>query len=104
MQLELSYYRKAVVAGKEALGPDGFKEYAGSFWGFRETRPYMRARLGLGEALWATGEKDAAIENFQEMLELNPGDNQGIRYVLAAKLLAAGRMNELKSLLTLCAD
>ena len=100
----LSYYRKAVVVGEEALGPDGFKEYAGSFWGYLETRPYMRARLGLGEALWSTGEKDAAIKNFQEMLELNPGDNQGIRYVLAAKLLAAGRMNELKSLLTLCAD
>lgn len=100
----LSYYRKAVEAGKEALGSDGFEEYAGSFWGVLETRPYMRARLGLGEALWATGEKDVAIENFQEMLELNPGDNQGIRYVLAAKLLDSGRMNELKSLLTLCAE
>ncbi len=38
------------------------------------------------------------------MLELNPGDNQGIRYVLAAKLLDAGRMNELKLLLATCAD
>ncbi len=100
----LDYYRKAVEAGREALGPDGFKEYAGHFWGFLETRPYMRARLGLGEALWATGQKDAAIENFQEMLEINPGDNQGIRYVLAAKLLNAGRMNELKRLLSTCAE
>ncbi|MFG5382807.1 hypothetical protein [Yoonia sp. R2-816] len=100
----LDYYRKAVEAGKEALGSDGFKEYAGHFWGFLETRPYMRARLGLGEALWVTGQKDAAIENFQEMLELNPGDNQGIRYILAAKLLNAGRMNELKRLLSTCAD
>lgn len=100
----LDYYRKAVEAGKEALGSDGLKEYAGHFWGILETRPYMRARLGLGEALWVTGQKDAAIENFQEMLELNPGDNQGIRYVLAAKLLNAGRMNELKRLLSTCAD
>lgn len=38
------------------------------------------------------------------MLELNPGDNQGIRYVLAAKLLDARRMNELKLLLAMCAD
>lgn len=100
----LTYYRKAVEAGKEALGPDGFNEYEGHFWGFLETRPYMRARLGLGEALWVTGEKDAAIKNFQEMLVLNPGDNQGVRYVLAAKLLDAGRMNELKSLLANCVD
>jgi tetratricopeptide (TPR) repeat protein len=100
----LGYYLKAVEAGKEALGSDGFKEYAGHFWGFLETRPYMRARLGLGEALWVTGQKDAAIKNFQEMLVLNPGDNQGIRYVLAAKLLNAGRVNELKPLLSSCAD
>ena len=100
----LTYYRKAVEAGQQALGPDGFKEYAGHFWGFLETRPYMRARAGLGEALWITGEKDAAIDNFREMLELNPGDNQGIRYVLAAKLLDIGRMSELKSLLDKCAD
>ena len=100
----LGYYQKAVEAGKEALGPDGFKEYAGHFWGFLETRPYMRSRLGLGEALWVTGQKDAAIKNFQEMLVLNPGDNQGVRYVLAAKLLDAGQINELKSLLSSCAD
>jgi len=100
----LAYYQKAVEAGEKALGKDDFNKYVGHFWGFLETRPYMRARLGLGEALWATGEKDAAIANFQEMLELNPGDNQGIRYVLAAKLLDAGRMNELKSLLASCAD
>ena len=95
----LALYRQAVDAGKEALGPDGFTEYAGHFWGFHETRPYMRARHGLGEALWAAGDKEGAINNFNEMLELNPGDNQGIRYVLAAKLLDSGRTNELKKLL-----
>ena len=67
-------------------------------------RPYMRARLGLGEALWATGEKDTAIQNFREMLEMNPGDNQGIRYILTAKLLEIGEMDELKTLLEKCAD
>ena len=100
----LSYYRKAVEAGKDALGPDSFDEYAGHFWGFLETRPYMRARAGLGEALWATGDRDAAINNFKEMLELNPGDNQGIRYVLAAKLLQMGKLDDLKALLEIHAD
>jgi tetratricopeptide (TPR) repeat protein len=100
----LAYYQQAVRAGEQALGREGFEQYAGHFWGFLETRPYMRARLGLGEALWVTGEKDAAIQNFKEMLELNPGDNQGIRYILAAKLLDIGRIGDLKSLLTTCAD
>ena len=56
----LALYRQAVDAGKEALGPDGFTEYAGHFWGFHETRPYMRVRHGLGEALWAAGDKEGA--------------------------------------------
>ena len=38
------YYAKGVEAGELALGPKGFKQYAGHFWGFLETRPYMRAR------------------------------------------------------------
>lgn len=100
----LTYYQKAVEAGKEALGPDGFNEYAGHFWGFLETRPYMRARAGLGAALWAVGERDAAVDNFKEMLELNPGDNQGIRYILAAKLLEMGKLDDLKALLEMHAD
>ncbi len=100
----LAYFQRAVKAGEEALGSEGFKEYTGHFWGFHETRPYMRARLGLGEALWVTGDKDTAIQNFKEMLELNPGDNQGIRYILAAKLLEIGKMDDLKSLLEKCED
>ena len=31
-------------AGETAPGLQGFREYAGNFWGFLETRPYM----GLG--------------------------------------------------------
>ena len=100
----LALYQLAVGAGNEALGPDGLNEYAGHFWGFLETRPYMRARAGLGKALWAIGNRDAAIENFKEMLKLNPGDNQGIRYVLAAKLLEMGNMDDLKALLAVHAD
>ncbi len=100
----LKYYQKAVAVGQAALGAEGFKAYAGHFWGFLETRPYMRARAGLGEALWAMGDKSGAIQNFREMLELNPGDNQGIRYVLVAKLLDMGQMDDLKSLLDHCAE
>ena len=34
-------YAKGVEAGELALGPEGFEEYAGRFWGFLETRPYI---------------------------------------------------------------
>ena len=33
------YYAKGVEAGELALGPRGFEQYAGHFWGFLETRP-----------------------------------------------------------------
>ena len=80
----LAYYRKGVEAGEQALGPKGFRQCAGHFWGFLETRPYMRARAGLAATLNAVGKIDAAIGHYRDMLKLNPGDNQGIRYVLAS--------------------
>ena len=43
--------RAGLDAGELALGPEGFEEYDGHFWGFLETRPYMRARHGLALAL-----------------------------------------------------
>ncbi len=80
-------YASAVDAATLTLGPEAFQEYEGHFWGFLETRPYMRARAGLAGALQELGEEDAPIGHYRDMLKLNPNDNQGIRYVLAACLL-----------------
>lgn len=82
-----AFLERAVKAGELALGPNGFAEYAGHFWGFLETRPYMRARHALAEDLWQSGDREAAIGHLREMLTLNPGDNQGLRYILLAWLL-----------------
>lgn len=95
----LSWYQKGVEAGERALGPEGFEKYAGHFWGFWETRPYMRARAGLAEVLWELGRQDEAIVHWRAMLALNPNDNQGIRYVLASRLLARDDIEALKKLL-----
>src|SRR5262249_30528296 len=95
----LEYYRKGVEVGEQALGTRRFKEYAGHFWGFLETRPYMRARAGLAAILYKSGEIDAAISHYQDMLTLNPNDNQGIRYVLAQCLMRKGDTATLKKLL-----
>jgi tetratricopeptide (TPR) repeat protein len=94
----LEFFRKGVEAGEQALGAAGFKKYAGHFWGFLETRPYMRARAGLAATLNALGEVDAAIGHYREMLRLNPNDNQGIRYVLAACLIKRGDPKALEEL------
>jgi tetratricopeptide (TPR) repeat protein len=94
----LEYFRKGVEAGEQALGPEGLKEYEGHFWGFLETRPYMRARAGLAATLDALGDVDAAIGHYEEMLRLNPNDNQGIRYVLAECLMKRRAVDALKDL------
>ena len=92
-------FAQGVAAGERALGPEAFRECEGHFWGFVETRPYMRARQGLAQCLWWLGEREAAVAHFQEMLRLNPNDNQGIRYTLAACLLELERDSELVELL-----
>jgi tetratricopeptide (TPR) repeat protein len=83
-------YEQGVAAGERALGAEAFTRDLGHFWGLVETRPYMRAREGLAEVLWHLGERAAAIEHAQALLRLNPGDNQGIRYLLANWLFAVG--------------
>jgi tetratricopeptide (TPR) repeat protein len=87
----LALYRQAVEAGTQALGDDAFEQDAGLFWGLLETRPYMRARHGLARALWENGNHDEAVAHYQDMLRLNPDDNQGIRYSLLDALLELGR-------------
>ncbi|MDY7011934.1 MAG: tetratricopeptide repeat protein [Planctomycetota bacterium] len=81
--------KKAIEAGRRDLGEEYFRENKGHFWGLIETRPFMRAMGALAEAL-ADNEYhlDEAISVHEEMLELNPGDNQGIRYGLLGCYLA----------------
>jgi len=92
-------YARGVEAGELALGPRDFKEYAGHFWGFLETRPYMRARAGLASTLVQLGDVEGALAHYRDMLKLNPNDNQGIRYVLAGCLLRQDNYSALKELL-----
>lgn len=82
-----SYFEKGVQAGERALGETAFEEDIGHFWGLLETRPYMRARAGLAECLWILEEEEAAIGHYEDMLRLNPNDNQGIRHILLEHLL-----------------
>ena len=89
LQQAVAYFEQGVAAGERALAEE-FDEYVGHFWGITETRPYMRARHGLAFCLWNLGEKTACIEHLQEMLRLNPNDNQGVRYTLLMCLLDTG--------------
>lgn len=92
-------FELGMAAGERALGPAAFAEAAGHFWGVLETRPYMRARRGLAESLAERKRYAEAAEHFQEMLRLNPEDNQGVRHSLVNVLIALDRGAEAGELL-----
>src|SRR5215211_9212511 len=92
-------YEAGTRAGERALGEEAFTEDAGYFCGILETRPYMRAREGLAHCLWEMDRREEAVEHYQQMLKLNPDDNQGIRYELAGCLLNLGYDESLGELL-----
>jgi len=89
----IELYLLGVAAGQRALGQEFFEKNAGHFWGVLDSRPYMRARGGLAIALWEAEEREDAVAHLQDMLELNPNDNQGLRYILMGWLL---QMNDIE--------
>ena len=93
----LAFYRQAVEAGERALGEKFMKENKGHFWGLIETRPYMRAKAGVADCLYAKNRMNAAIEVYREMIELNPNDNQGVRYLLSTILLSKKDLSDYES-------
>ena len=54
----------------------------------------MRARLGIAGVLRNEGRYDEALAHYRALLELNPHDNQGVRYLLLTALLALDRNEE----------
>lgn len=65
-------------SGSEIFGP----ENVGHFWGIHETRPYMRARYALVEALLVVetyAAVDAAHVHIIDILRLCTSDNMGLR-------------------------
>jgi tetratricopeptide (TPR) repeat protein len=48
-------------------------------WPFLENRPFLRAYHGLGLEYLARGRVEKALEMFENILAMNPGDNQGVR-------------------------
>lgn len=91
--------KKGMEIGKKELGKAFFKENKGYFWGALETRPYMRAKAIYADTVYELGYEMVAINEYEELLELNPNDNQGIRYVLFPVYLEIGDFFKAEKLL-----
>ena len=98
-QIKIDLYRKASVAARKILGEKAFTEYRGDFWKIIGTRPYMRAQEGLALSLWNSGRMDEAKNTYEELLELNPDDNQGVRYSLLLIYMIEGSADKAEELL-----
>lgn len=96
---EIELLKKIVELAQRNLGEKLFHQSKGHFWLVHETRPYMRARQQLADALFDVGRYQEAVNEFEGMLELNPNDNQGVRYLLLSLNLALGRLAPARKLL-----
>lgn len=93
------FYTKGIEAFRRKYGPEFFVENKGSFWGLWETRVYMRLSAGYADLLWETQKEEDAIRIYEELLELNPNDNQGLRYGLLDWLLCRDQTEKAQALL-----
>jgi len=93
-----AFFEKGVKAGEKLLGEDFIKNNVGNFWKIVKTRPYMRALFGYANALAFQGKKEEAIKVYQRLLELNPSDNQGVRYPLLTEFIRAKMKDKVEEL------
>jgi tetratricopeptide (TPR) repeat protein len=63
-------------------------------WGWLENRPFLRCLHGLALARYDEGEVEEALRLFQELLSLNPNDNQGVRAMAEEVLFKLGRLED----------
>lgn len=93
-------YSYALSLAEKELDKEYFHEGKGHFWGITETRPFMRAKAGLATFLDEYGDKTKARAHYEQLLELNPNDNQGIRYYLLRLYLELGDYESASKLVT----
>lgn len=77
---------------RNELGETALTEDRGHFWGVVETPPYMRLKNEIADTLQACGDAPSAIVEYEEMLSLNPNDNQGVRDPLLGLYLGQGEL------------
>lgn len=92
---KVTLFNRARKVGKECLNaPFADSEIS---WYNIDARPYMRALLGLAMALEEMGRLQWAASLCAYLLEVNPHDNQGARYVLPDILLRLGETEKLEA-------
>ncbi|MBA2481422.1 MAG: hypothetical protein H0V44_12230 [Planctomycetes bacterium] len=89
---------RAAVATGEALiaGSDNQK---GEAWGAVLSRPYLRARYQLANALGVAGENAESVTHLRALLDLDRGDHLGARYLCVGTELRLGNGSAARELI-----
>lgn len=95
----LAWYEKGVEAGQKAVDEEVAGGTEGKLWEVPETRAYMRARGGLAITLHELGRTDEAIAHAEELLRLNPRDDQNISHFLVHWWVQVGKPEKAARLL-----
>jgi len=87
-------WEQAVRIGRKAF-PKDFKPGKDRLeWGWLENRPFLRCLHGLALVRYEDEELEEALRLFQELLSLNPNDNQGVRAMAEEVLFRLGKFQD----------
>ena len=89
------HFQKGVDIGKRLFGGEFREENKGAFWMIHETRPYMRCQQHLADCFYGLGKIEESVALLEELIELNPNDNQGARDQLLLFLIVMGELSML---------
>ncbi len=94
----LAHCRDGIAAGDRALAQE-LRDGDATLWYNPIGRQYLMVRFTYADLLWQSGDRPAALDEARAILRLNPGDNQGTRYVLLGWLMRAGSVAAIDALL-----
>ena len=90
------YYKTGIEIGKRIYSKTHFRNGIGNFWLIHETRPFMRCMQAYAECLKEMDRVRDAVSVFEEMIRLNPNDNQGVRDHLLIYLIKINEFNKFR--------
>ena len=83
----LVIFEKGIAIGRKKFGGKFLEQNKGIFWGIHETRPFLRCLYNKADILLIMGKITESVVVMEEILELNTGDNQGVRFQLLSVLI-----------------
>ncbi len=84
LEFQAGNFKSCLVAYEQVAEKDfpRWQSRKTTWWIDRETRPYLRSLYGRAMTQWHLGRYSPAAKTLEELLVLNPKDNQGTRFLI----------------------